>query len=185
MNCSTNTWQSDKGWFMVLRQQGQKLSSLELLFLHPIGGLEDAWKTFPQSGLKFKNGSPNLSLSTTTFSRYENIFIISCQVWSANKPDLLNLHCLAHHLDYLRISMKKITPVSSLDIFGPCFSSRFGGKPNVHVQPNFLWVNHSRVGNNHLNFYHRQSHHFQRWVRSNYLSTFQVSVGRFAWGKKA
>ena len=39
---------------MALKQQGQKLPSLEPSYFHLIGGLEDAWKTFPQSGVKIK-----------------------------------------------------------------------------------------------------------------------------------
>ena len=64
---------------MALKQQGWKLSFLELFYLHPLGGIEDAWKIFPWSGVKIKNGFLNLSPFLTTFSRYENIFIIFCQ----------------------------------------------------------------------------------------------------------
>ena len=168
MNCSANMWQSDKGWFMALRQQGQKLSSLELFYLHPIGGLEDAWKTFPWSRVKIKNGSPNFSPSLTMFSRYENIFIISCQClisqqtrsFESTFPSSSPGQEFILYQLYLRISMKKITHISSLDIFGPCFSSRFGRKPTGLVQPNFLWVNHLRDRNPYLNFYHRQRHQF-------------------------
>ena len=63
---------------MALKQQRQKLPSLELLSLpyrRSRGHLENS----PQSGVKIKNGSPNFSLSLTIFSRYENIFITHCQ----------------------------------------------------------------------------------------------------------
>ena len=39
---------------MALKQQGKKFPSLKLSYLYPIGGLEDAWKTFPQPGVKIK-----------------------------------------------------------------------------------------------------------------------------------
>ena len=159
------------------------------LYLHPIGGLEDTVKTFPWSGVKIKNGSPNFSPSITTFSRYENIFAISHQCLISQQTRSFESTFLSPSPGeelipcqfYLRTSMKKITDISRLDICGPCFSSRFGGKPTAHVQPDFLQVNHSRDGKPDFNFNHRYQHHFQRWVRSNYSFTFQVSVGRFTW----
>ena len=47
VNCSANMCQSDTGWFITPKQQGQNLQSLELLYLHFTGGLEDAWKNSP------------------------------------------------------------------------------------------------------------------------------------------
>ena len=126
---------------MALRQQGQKLSSLELFYLHPIGSPEDAWKTFPQPGVKIKNGSPNLSPSLTTCSRYENIFIIyhRCLIsqqtrsFESTFPSSSPGQEFILYQLYLRISTKKIAHISSLDIFCPYFSSRFGGKPTAHA----------------------------------------------------
>ena len=37
---------------MALKQQGWKLPSLEPSYLHPTGGLEDAWETFPWSAVQ-------------------------------------------------------------------------------------------------------------------------------------
>ena len=193
VNCTVNTWQSDKSWFMALKQQGWRLLSLELSYLCSTGGLEDTWKTFPWSGIKIKNGFPHLSPFLPTFSRYENVFIIShqCLISQQTRPFESTFSSSSHGQEfilyqlYLRISMKKITHVYSLDIFGPHFSSIFGRKPTAHTQPNFLWVNHSSDGESYLNFYHRQRHCFQRWVWSNYFSIFQVSVSRFAWCNKA
>ena len=51
---------------MALKQQGWKLPSVKISYLHPIGGLEDAWKTFPQSGVKIKM-APNLPVSDHIF----------------------------------------------------------------------------------------------------------------------
>ena len=76
--------------------------------------------------------------------------------------------------------MKKITHVSKWDIFSPLLQQQIGRKPTAHAQPDFLWVHHSRDRNLNFNFNCRYLYHFQRWVRSNYLSTFQVSVDRFA-----
>ena len=192
VNCSANTCQSDKGWFMALKQQGQKLPSLELFYLHLIGGLEDACKTFSWSGVKIKNRSPNLSPSLTTFSRYENIFAISHQCLISQQTRSFESTFLSPspgqefipYQLYLRTSTKKITHISSPDIFGSCFSSRFGGKPTMHVQPDFLLVNQWRDWKPNFNFNHRYQHHFQGWVKSNYLLTFHVSVSRFAWDNK-
>ena len=172
VNSSTNMCRSDTGWFMVLNQQGQKLLSLKPSYLHPIGGLEDVWKTFPWSGVRMKNGSPNLPLFLTTFSRYENNFVISCQClisqqtlpFESTFPSLSTGQVLISWQLYLRTNTKKITHISKLDIFSPGFSNRFGGKPTVHAWYDFLWVNHPRDGNPNLILSHW--HCFQSWVRS-------------------
>ena len=64
------------------KKQRQKLPSLEPSYLPPIGGLEDAWYTFPQSGVKIKNGSPKFPPFLTMFPRCENNFITYhwCQI---------------------------------------------------------------------------------------------------------
>ena len=81
VNSSTNTCQSDTGWFITLQQEGWKLQSLELPYLHFTGGLEDTWKTFPWSGVKIKMASFNLSLFLITSLQHENNFIFhQCQI---------------------------------------------------------------------------------------------------------
>ena len=68
--------QSDTSLFITLKQQGQNPQSPGFLYLHPIGGLEDAWKTFPQSGVKIKM-APILPLLLITSPKHVNIFITS------------------------------------------------------------------------------------------------------------
>ena len=138
-----------------------KIFSLELFYLCPIGCLEDAWKTFPWSGVKIENGSPNLSPSLTTFSGYENIFIIFHQCLISQQTRSFESTFLSPSpwqelipcQFYLGTNMKKITHISRLVIFGPCFSSRFGRKPTVLAQPSFLWANESWDGKPNFNFH--------------------------------
>ena len=52
---------------MALKQQGWKLPSPELFYLHPIGGLEDAWETFPWSAVKIKMVPKPFSISDHIF----------------------------------------------------------------------------------------------------------------------
>ena len=92
---------------MALKQQGQKLSSFELYYLHPIG-LENAWKILLHLGGKIKNGP----LAFLYFwSHFQDVKIFSSHIIDArsvNNPDLLNLHSLVHHLD------RNLTPVNSI-----------------------------------------------------------------------
>ena len=135
---------------------------------------------------------PNLPLFFTTLSRHEHIFITPqwCQI--SSQPRSFESTFLSPspgqelipYQFYLRTSMKKITHISKPDILSPLLQQQIGRKHTVHVWPNFLWVNHSRDGNPNLNLNHKHQHCFQRWIRSNYLSNFQVSVDRFAWCNK-
>ena len=98
MNCSTNMCQSDTGWFITLKQQGQNLLLLELPYLYFIGGLEDAWKTVPWPGVKNKM-TPQIS---SFRSYHQNMKIFLSQLVGGrpvNRLNCLNLHPIAHQKD--------------------------------------------------------------------------------------
>ena len=161
VNCSARMCQSDKGWFMALEQQGQKLPSLELCYLHSIGGLEDGWKTFPWSGVKIKMVPQPSPVSDHIFKMWKKILLSHLiDVRSVNNIDLSNLHSLAYQLEkvlipcqlYVRITMMKITHISKPDIFSPLLQQQIGGDSIAHVWPYFLQVHYSSGGNFNLSF---------------------------------
>ena len=78
VNCSTNTCQSGKGWLTALKQQGEELQLLELPYLHFTGGLEDAWKTVPQVGVKIKMAS-QFPQFLIPLLKHKNVFITGSQ----------------------------------------------------------------------------------------------------------
>ena len=99
VNCSTNTCQSDTSWFITPKQQGQKFQSLELPYLHFTGGLGDAWKTFPWSGVKSKI-VPSTFLCFWSHHQNMKIFLSHfINVRSVSRLDPLNLHSLDSHQD--------------------------------------------------------------------------------------
>ena len=142
-NCSANMCLRDKGWFMALKQHGQKLPSLEISCPHPIGGLEDAWKTSP-TFLCFWSHFQDVKIFLSPFVNARSV----------NNLDLSNVHSLAYQLDRylspvnsLRASMNKITHISKPDIFSPLLQQQIGRKPAVHAQPDFLQLHYSGGGN--------------------------------------
>ena len=153
-----------------------KLLLLESSYLHPAGGQEDTWKTFPQSGVKFKDGSPYLPPFLTTFPRYENNFITShwhqtsLQTRSFESA-FFNLSTGQVHIPqqlYLRTNMKKITYISNPDIFSPCLSSKLVGNLLCICDPISCKKNTQEVGIS-TSFSTRHSYCLQRWVGSTHL----------------
>ena len=120
-------WQ---GQFKALKQ-GWMLLSHELSDLYPIGGLEDTWKSFPQSRVKIKM-VPSTFLYFQSHVQGMKIFLSHLiNVRSVNNLNLLTLHSLTYqpHRYLSSVSSikgqvwKKINLIFKLDIFKPSFSN--------------------------------------------------------------
>ena len=182
-----STCVSHESWFIALKQQGQWFPSLEHSYLYPLGGLEDAWKIFPWSGVKTRN----FPLFLITFSRCENIFIppgqcqISQQLRSFKSTSLspstgqIHIPCQL----YLRPNMKKITHISKPDIVSSSFCSRLAGNLLHMCNPGSSKYTTQQVGIS-TSSYYKCLHCFEVWVRPIYLFSFQVSVDVFVLGYK-